>query len=233
MSGALSQVWGMINGLQIFVHLPLFEISMPANAGMFVSEMTQIATFDIIENRDLFDGWLLDFPEEDEGELKGRFVETGYENKDIISLLGIGFVIIVILLIVMFFLCITNPCKEHSECLERINEKASGIIFWNFWLRFLIEDSLCAEISLCCYLFSSNLARDTSVTSEVGPLRELESNSPGFGIYANDDQVDTTFLYVNNSFAVILACVFLSLPIFIALFYVWNFHKLANRDFEA
>ena len=26
MSGALTQLWGMINGLQIFVHLPLFSI---------------------------------------------------------------------------------------------------------------------------------------------------------------------------------------------------------------
>lgn len=117
--------------------------------------------------------------------------------------------------------------------MERINEKASGIIFWNFWLRFLIEDSLCAEISLCCYLFGSNLARDTSITSEAEPLRELESTSPGFGIYANDDSVEPTFLYTNTSVAVILACVFLALPIFIALFYVWNFHKLANSDFEA
>jgi len=84
---------------------------MPANAGMFVQEMTQIATFDVVENRDLFGGWLFEFPEEDEGELNGRFEETGYENKDIISLLGIGFLIIFILLIVMLFLCITNPCK--------------------------------------------------------------------------------------------------------------------------
>ena len=26
MTGALTQLWGMINGLQIFVHLPLFDI---------------------------------------------------------------------------------------------------------------------------------------------------------------------------------------------------------------
>ena len=26
MAGSLSQLWGMINGLQIFVHLPLFDV---------------------------------------------------------------------------------------------------------------------------------------------------------------------------------------------------------------
>ena len=32
MSGALSQVWGMINGLQLFVHIPLFRLTLPPNA---------------------------------------------------------------------------------------------------------------------------------------------------------------------------------------------------------
>lgn len=31
MSGALSQVWGLINGLQIFVHMPLLSIDLPSN----------------------------------------------------------------------------------------------------------------------------------------------------------------------------------------------------------
>ena len=32
MAGALSQVWGLINGLQLFVHIPLFKLSLHANA---------------------------------------------------------------------------------------------------------------------------------------------------------------------------------------------------------
>ena len=50
MAGSLSQLWGMINGMQIFVHLPLFEVSMPASARMLVDKMIFFVTFDIIES---------------------------------------------------------------------------------------------------------------------------------------------------------------------------------------
>ena len=79
MSGALSQVWGLINGLQLFVHLPLFKISMPANAGMLVDNMISIATFDIVDNEKFF-SWLLPFPEENITDLNPRFDEAGYSS---------------------------------------------------------------------------------------------------------------------------------------------------------
>ena len=72
MTGALTQLWGMINGLQLFVHLPLFDINMPASAMMLVEKLLHIAHFDIIENADAF-GWLMEFPEEDENTIKGNY----------------------------------------------------------------------------------------------------------------------------------------------------------------
>ena len=46
MSGALAQVWGMINGMQVMVHLPAFAVKFPANAFMVVEQILTIATFD-------------------------------------------------------------------------------------------------------------------------------------------------------------------------------------------
>lgn len=31
-AGAMSQIWGLINGLQLYVHMDLLSINMPANA---------------------------------------------------------------------------------------------------------------------------------------------------------------------------------------------------------
>ena len=70
--------------MQIFVHLPLFDISLPANTGMFIEKICQVATFDIVDNKEYLDGWLLTFPENNEGDLNGRFVETGYDYRDMI-----------------------------------------------------------------------------------------------------------------------------------------------------
>ena len=47
LAGSLAQLWGLINGLQIIVHLPLIHVDFPKNAGILVSKIIGIATFDI------------------------------------------------------------------------------------------------------------------------------------------------------------------------------------------
>ena len=111
MSGALTQLWGMINGLQIFVHLPLFSIEVPANAMMLVEKLLTIATFDIIESEVAF-GWLFEFPEEDEDLLKGDFGDSGYESAYTVNLLGTGFIFIAVVVVTMALLFLTWPLTK-------------------------------------------------------------------------------------------------------------------------
>ena len=66
MSGAMSQVWGMINGLQLFVHFPMFDIEFPMFAQVVVSKLITIASFDVLPTDDLF--LEMGSPEEDEPE---------------------------------------------------------------------------------------------------------------------------------------------------------------------
>ena len=54
MSGAMSQVWGMINGAQIFIHFPIFNIEFPSISQVFVDNMVTVATFDIFDPTWLF-----------------------------------------------------------------------------------------------------------------------------------------------------------------------------------
>ena len=78
---------------------------------MVVEEILKVATFDIVENADAF-GWMLDFPEEDEGLLSSKYMDSGYESSYMINLLGVGFIIIVFLFLVMFLLLITLPLRK-------------------------------------------------------------------------------------------------------------------------
>ena len=47
LSGSLSQVWGMINGLQIMVHLPTMNVDFPVNVMKLVNATVTVATFDV------------------------------------------------------------------------------------------------------------------------------------------------------------------------------------------
>jgi hypothetical protein len=53
-AGSLSQILGMINSLQLIVHLPMMAVSVPANVMMIEGILIPIVMFDIFESDDLF-----------------------------------------------------------------------------------------------------------------------------------------------------------------------------------
>jgi hypothetical protein len=54
LSGALHKIWNMINGLQIFVHLPLLGIDFPDNAMYVVTHLITVATFSILDTDSIY-----------------------------------------------------------------------------------------------------------------------------------------------------------------------------------
>jgi len=53
LSASLSFLWGMLNTLQLIVHLPLFSIVFPSNAVTFYSYIIGIASFNIFPIEDI------------------------------------------------------------------------------------------------------------------------------------------------------------------------------------
>jgi hypothetical protein len=47
LAGALSQIWGMINGMQTLVHMPIFSAEVPGTAMIIVNAILGVATFDL------------------------------------------------------------------------------------------------------------------------------------------------------------------------------------------
>ena len=64
LSGAMSQVWGMINGLQLLVFLPLFDVNFPEVSLLMIDSLIAIATFDAVPSDEIF-SFLLDAPTEE------------------------------------------------------------------------------------------------------------------------------------------------------------------------
>ena len=70
----------MINGLQIFVHLPMLGVEFPGHAQDVVSYLIDIATLDLVPTDEIFEAVFVDFPEEDEDDMPEELLATGYES---------------------------------------------------------------------------------------------------------------------------------------------------------
>ena len=53
MAASLNQLWSMINTQQLIVMIALFQVTMPANAGMFFRTIMSIAAFDFYDFTDI------------------------------------------------------------------------------------------------------------------------------------------------------------------------------------
>ncbi len=61
-SASLNYLWGMINVLQIIVHMPLFTIAFPTSSKMFFSILISVSQFDVLPS-ELLDQIFFNFDE--------------------------------------------------------------------------------------------------------------------------------------------------------------------------
>ena len=88
----------MLNALQIIAHMPLFDVSFPANANEIQTVLIKFATFDFLEQLGLLEKWIY-FP--NTGALDMRFEQSGYETKYFILNMGTVFFLMILFIIFM------------------------------------------------------------------------------------------------------------------------------------
>ena len=78
MAGALQQVWSMINGMQLFVHVPMLGVPLPETSENLIGQLVNIATLDLLPTDIVYEGVFDDLPdEEDSSEVdQGEEVES-------------------------------------------------------------------------------------------------------------------------------------------------------------
>ena len=147
--GALNTLWTMINGLQIIVHLPVFDTQFPANANTLLTYLIEVANFELIPPS-LLENVLGSF--EETWPLNENFGAIGYETRLLIQNLGSVYfafmahlVLFVVLGILWLFLKLHN-----GERVRKLKEKLEGYLMWNSIMKMLIEASL--EIALACFI---------------------------------------------------------------------------------
>ena len=111
------------------------------------------------------------------------------------------------MILLLVSISVTN--LGRNTCPSRVHRKCTGVIFWNFWIRLLIQGCLELTISSVIYL----LARKTLI-DDLG------------GSYS-------MFFFCNDFFSYTSVGVFCLMPIFYLVFYCLKFNKMGDKDFKA
>ncbi len=139
--------------------------------------------------------------------LKPKIVDTGYESNFAAVNMGTNVIIITILFVFILLLALFLPCHRQDNIVGRNHKKCSGIIFWGFWLRMLIQGCLEIEISALNYIID----RDE--------LLEIYKDEPSYD----------TFFLLNDALSYSFMTVLLIMPIWVTIFYCYNFNKLGDE----
>ena len=122
------------------------------------------------------------------------------------------FIIFIAILLVILCILLLHPLRKHSRGLSQRLDTVSGSIFWGFWLRFLIEDSLIALIAVFCDQYSIQANSDSD--------SQIEPSNPA-----------TAFKLIDISILILFGLALFALPFFVVVFYLINFEKLTDKNF--
>ena len=121
----MSQIWGMINGMQIYSHLPVIniandiyterEVIWPTTSETSLESIQEIADFSVIPLDELLE-IVLPSPDGDGEDLFSSAEDIGFESYYMLKNLGtlfasfVGLITIPLLILVVF-----SPCKNKSS----------------------------------------------------------------------------------------------------------------------
>lgn len=151
-TGALSQIWSMINGMQIFVHLPLFQVGFDNYfySNEVLKKIIEIANFEVLPVGDLIE-LVLPAPESEDEEYLESAENIGYEAHSTVGNLGALFAILIMTLTLPPTMAIAMRfCKRHSARINSKYESLTNALYGNMFIRYLLE--ACLEISICVFL---------------------------------------------------------------------------------
>lgn len=108
-------IWSMLNTLQIYVHMLLIEVNLPANAYLFLHALLEPAKLRIFPTHDLFERWFGLAPNEDDT-ISFYFLEANYDSAHMYYLAAhVYFDAAVLIIFTILAICVYQfiavPCK--------------------------------------------------------------------------------------------------------------------------
>lgn len=168
-------LWGMINVMQIIVHMPLLNVQFPTNTSFFYSLIIDISSFNLIP-----ESWMtaikskiFKFSEEKPSE---NFVEMGYSSESSVENLGSMFMYLggfACLVAFVFLIRFLKNRYEWYECtvftenfrfrINKIYTYLANLIFWNMILRMFLEGYMEYAITSLMNLYKVSISPQNKI----------------------------------------------------------------------
>jgi len=158
-SGAMAQIWGMINGMQIYSNLPLFQVLFPSYTSSVIGEVTEIANFEVIPLGDLLT-MVFEEPEDDGDEDLAipAFYDNGYESYYmIINLGGLMVIFVMSISIPLFLILLLSPFKSRLKYAQNKTKALTNAMHGNILIRYVVEAALDISISVALQIYYRDL----------------------------------------------------------------------------
>ena len=136
LSGSLSQVWAMIEGLQVVCHMGLFKMKSPGNVNAFNEFFAELASFNVIDTDTVTNDFFY-FPEMDAISL--NFQNAGFDTNLLVPSLGTLFYIIVGQISLVFVHMLLYLLAKAIPKTSVLKNKVSTYLYWNGSIRFMME----------------------------------------------------------------------------------------------
>ena len=143
----MSQIWGMINSMQVFSHLPALTVDLPNYSNSAIASILEISSFEVIPVSDFLD-MILTAPDGDGDDAMPAAIDIEYESYYMIKNLGALLVIFCFIITVPpALVMLLQPFIDNFEFAK--NKRASLVdsLRGNMQIRFIVEG--CLDIFIC------------------------------------------------------------------------------------
>ena len=118
-SGAMSQIWGMINSMQVFSHLPVLKVDLPNYSGSTIDSILEISSFEVIPISWVLDEFLT-APDGDGDDAIQGAIDIEYESYYMIKNLGAMLIIFCFIMTVPpLFVIMMKPFMEKFKYVKK------------------------------------------------------------------------------------------------------------------
>ena len=146
LAGSLNQLWALIRSQQIIVLMPLYNVSLPANAGFFFKTIMQIAAFEIIEMNEKY----VSLTGESSTALSSNFLLIGFDSMWFINNLSTLGIVLISIPLVYLVRPLLVPFKKKLWAYK-IKKYLKKTLYWSFPYRMIHESYL---IILICTMIN-------------------------------------------------------------------------------
>ena len=148
---SLKAMWNLMHVMQVMAFLRLL-IDMPANSNMMLQSMHNAITLDNVMNS-LYESVMPEFSDPEEEEYKEELKDSDIPYENIYLSLGIFGLVFVILLLAVCVYFLLKCMSVRMRCCAAILATLKAKLFYNAWVRYMIESNLKVTSDSFFYLF--------------------------------------------------------------------------------